>query len=156
MGLGSLSPSYSSGHDFSLEVDGVRFSFSAADFASRVGAAAVQLGLIERDQLGAGESDDLVAVAAYGCVAQPASALAAHIEGYSDPLLGAERGLAHWLRRLVFRGAWIDQQVADGTLLPEFDEVRGFRYRSAATGQRAAEEPAVPDWSALAYRSPAR
>jgi len=153
MGLGPLSPSYSSGHDFSVEVDGVRFRFSATDFASRVGAAAVQLRLIARVRLGAGEVEDLVALTAHGRVAEPASPLAAHIESHRDRLMGGGDDLVHWLRRLVFRGAWIDQQVADGTLVPEFDEARGFRYRSAATGQPAAEEPVVPNLSDLVYGS---
>jgi hypothetical protein len=151
MGLGPLSPSYSSGHDFSVEVDGVRFGFSAEDFASRVGAAAMRLGLIGRPQLRGPETEDLVALAAHGAVAHPASPLAAHIDDHAGSLLGGGADLVHWLRRLVFTGAWIDQQVADGTLVPEFDEARGFRYRSAATGQPAADESTVPDWSPIAY-----
>jgi hypothetical protein len=153
MGLGPLSPSYSSGHDFSVEVDGVRFGFSAEDFSSRVGAAAVRLGLIARERLRGPETEDLVALAAHGAVARPASPLAAHIDDHASRLLGGDVDLVHWLRRLVFTGAWIDQQVADGTLVPEFDEARGFRYRSAATGQPAADESTVPDWSEIAYGS---
>ena len=155
MGLGPLSPSYSSGHDFSVEVDGVRFGFNAEDFSSRVGAAAVRLGLVGRERLGEPETEDLVALAAHGAVAQPASPLAAHVDAHAARLLGGDADLVHWLRRLVFTGAWIDQQVADGTLVPEFDEARGFRYRSAATGQPAADEITVPDWSGIAYGSAA-
>lgn len=155
MGLGPLSPSYSSGHDFSVEVDGVRFAFSAGDFASRIGAAAVRLGLIARDRLGDAEIADLVALAAHGAVSDPRSPLAAHIDEHAGRLLGGDADLVHWLCRLVFTGAWVDQQVADGTLVPEFDEARGFRYRSAATGQPAADEATVPDWSAIAYRGTA-
>ncbi len=155
MGFGPLSPSYSSGHDFSVAVDGVRFRFSADDFSSRVGAAAVRLGLVARAQLGAGELEDLVTLAAHGRIAAPSSGLALHIDEHRSSLLGGPADLVHWLRRLVFTGAWIDQQVADGTLVPEFDEARGFRYRSAATGQPAADEPSVPDWSPIAYGSAA-
>lgn len=151
MGIGPLSPSYSSGRDFSVEVDGVRFRFSAEDFASRVGAAAVQLGLIARARLGANESADLVALAAHGRIGEPKSPLAQHVEAHRDRLLEGPDDLVHWLRRLVFRGAWIDQQVSDGTLVPEFDESRGFRYRSAATGQPAADEASAPDWSDIVY-----
>jgi hypothetical protein len=151
MGIGPLSPSYSSGHDFTVEVDGLCFRFNAEDFSWRVGAAAVRLGLIGQGRLGSGEIEDLVALAAHGRIAEPASAMAAHIEAHRDPLLAGGTDLVHWLRRLVFRGAWIDQQVADGTLVPEFEEGRGFRYRSAATGEAAAEEPTVPDWSPHAY-----
>jgi hypothetical protein len=151
MGLGPLSPSYSSGHDFSVEVDGVRFRFSAGDFASRVGAAAERLGLMARPDLRDDETADLVALTAHGAIASPRSPLAAHIAEHRDVLLDGPDDLVHWLRRLVFRGAWVDQQVADGTLVPEFDEARGFRFRSAATGQPAAEEGPVPDWSGVAY-----
>ncbi len=151
MGLGPLSPSYSSGHDFAVEVDGVRFRFNADDFASRVGAAAERLRLVARPLLGPGEVADLVALAAHGGIAEPASGLAAHVEAHRDVLREGPDDLVHWLRRLVFRGAWVDQQVADGTLVPEFDQTRGFRFRSAATGQPAAEEGAVPDWSGIAY-----
>ncbi len=151
MGLGPLSPSYSSGHDFAVEVDGVRFRFSADDFASRVGAAAERLGLMARPALRDDVTADLVALTAHGRIAQPRSGLAAHVEAHRDVLLDGAGDLVHWLRRLVFRGAWVDQQVADGTLVPEFDETRGFRFRSAATGQPAAEGSAVPDWSGVAY-----
>jgi hypothetical protein len=151
-----LSPSYSSGRDFAVEVAGVRFCFSAEDFASRVGAAALRLGVVERASLGAGELEDLVALAAHGAVASPASALAAHIERHRETLLGGGEDLVHWLRRLVFRGAWIDQQVADGRVEPVFEEGRGFVYRSALTGAPAALDPAVPDWSRAAFRGDGR
>jgi hypothetical protein len=146
-----LSPSYSTGHDFAVEVAGVRFLFSAEDFTSRVGAAAVRLGLLTQERLGRGELDDLVAMAAHGRVARPASPLAAHLERHRDSLVAGDHDLVHWLRRLVFRGAWIDQQVSDGRIDPVFEEERGFRYRSATTGGPAADEAPVPDWSAFRY-----
>ena len=152
MGLESLSPTYSSGHDVSVEADGARFEFSAADFSSRVGAAAVRLRLIRSDRLGAHEREDLVALAMHGTIVAPMSGLAAHIEAHRARLLSGEADLVHWLRRLVFGGAWIDQQIADGALVPEFDERRGFRYRGAATGMLAADTIAIPDWSEIEYR----
>lgn len=151
MGTGPLAPSYSSGHDFSVEVDGVRFRFSAADFASRVCAAAVRLGLVAREALGARERRDLVALTASGRIAAPESRLAAHLDAHAAELAADGADPVHWLRRLVFRGAWIDAQVSDGTLAPVFEDGVGFRYRSVATGEPAAEEPATPDWSAIAY-----
>ena len=116
------------------------------------GLAAVQLDLVTGPRLGADELDDLVALTAHGRIGEPKSDLAAHVESHRGRLLDGPDHLVHWLRRLVFRGAWIDQQVADGTLVPEFDEARGFRYRSAATGQPAAEEAPMPNWSQIAYR----
>lgn len=155
MGHGPLSPCYSSGHDFAVEVEGVRFRFSSADFASRVRAAAEQLGLVDRGELSSDELQDLVALTAHGRIARPASPLAAHVERHRGDLLGGDADAVHWLRRLVFRGAWIDQQVADGQLSPEFDERTGFRFRDAATGEPAAEPPPLPDWTPIAYRSAA-
>lgn len=150
MGYGPLSPSYSSGHDFAIEIEGVVFSFSAEDFHSRVGAAAVRLGLLGRSALTPAVIEDLVALTARGRVSRPRSGLAGHVEHHRGTLLAGPADLVHWLRRLVFRGAWIDQQVRDGVLVPEFDEAVGFRYRTAA-GERAADEPAAPDWGAVAF-----
>jgi hypothetical protein len=151
-----LSPRYSSGTDFSVEAVGVRFGFSARDFSERVGQAAVQLGLVGREDLGPAEVADLVALAAHGRVARPASPLAEHVERHRDVLLGRSDDLVHWLRRLVFRGAWIDTQIAEGRIQPVFDEARGgFRYRRAATGVPIAADPPLPDWSIVAYGSPA-
>jgi hypothetical protein len=133
----------------------VCFRFNSEDFASRVRAAAAQLRLVGREELSADEVGDLVALTAHGRIARPRSPLAAHIELHRDELLEGEVDLVHWLRRLVFRGAWIDQQVADGQLTPVFDETAGFRFRDAATGELAAGPPPFPDWTRIAYRSPA-
>jgi hypothetical protein len=35
-------------------------------------------------------------------------------------------------------------------LIPEFEESVGFRYRTAA-GERAVDDPAAPDWRAVAF-----
>ena len=152
MGQAPLSPDYSSGHDFAVEIEGVRFRFNSDDFASRTGAAAVKLGLLPRAALGPAELRDLVALAAHGRIARPSSPLAAHIAARREALEWQGRDVVHWLRRLIFRGAWIDQQITDGRIIPVWDEAHGFRYRSATTGQPAAEEPALPDWYPVAYR----
>jgi hypothetical protein len=149
-----LSPTYSSGSDYSVEAAGVRFAFSARDFSERVAQAAVQLGLIDRDDLGGAEASDLVALAAAGRVDRPASPLADHLERHRDVLLTGDQDLVHWLRRLVFRGAWIDSQIAAGRIQPVFEESRGgFGYRRSATGAPIAEAPPLPDWSIVAYGS---
>ena len=47
----------------------------------------------------------------------PASALGEHVNDCWPELVGpADRSLVHWLRRLVFRGAWLDQRVNEGEL----------------------------------------
>ena len=145
---------YDSGQDYVLEYGDLRFTFNERDFSERVGQAAVALGLIEREDLGPSEVDDLVALAARGRVDRPASPLAEHVERHRDVLLGGGEDLVHWLRRLVFRGAWIDTQIAQGRIQPVFDEARGgFGFRRSATGVPIAADPPLPDWSAVAYGS---
>ena len=47
----------------------------------------------------------------------PPPALGEHVNDCWPELVGpAERSLVHWLRRLVFRGAWLDQRVNEGEL----------------------------------------
>ncbi len=53
----------------------------------------------------------------------------------------------HWLRRLVFRGAWLDQRVKEGELGVAFDE---------QTGSFAYVQPADPGSPAAASRSSSR
>ncbi len=61
----------------------------------------------------------------------------------------------HWLRRLVFRGAWLDQRVKEGELSVAFDEETGtFAYvqpSSAGTGEPIELAP-EPSWGRVAYR----
>ena len=148
---GRLSPVYRSGSDYAIEVGGVRFDFSAADFAARAGAAAARLGFVPRGALGPGEVQDLVALTAHGAIAEPASPLAAHVADHAGALLGFPGDLVHWLRRVVFHGAWIDQGLIDGWIEPVFTPPGGFGYRSAATGLPVDEGAGTPDWSAAAY-----
>ncbi len=66
----------------------------------------------------------------------------------------------HWLRRLVFRGAWLDQRVKEGELSVRFDELTGsFAYVQPATGARRRarggepiELAPEPSWNRVAYR----
>ena len=90
-------------------------------------------------------------MAAHGRIARPASPLAAHLASTATRCVADDHDLVHWLRRLVFRGAWIDQQVSDGRIDPVFEEEHGFRYRSATNGGPPADEGPVPDWSPFRY-----
>ena len=67
----------------------------------------------------------------------------------------------HWLRRLVFRGAWLDQRVNEGELGVCFDEqTGGFVYVQAAgrrdsdssVGGEPIELAREPSWGRVAYR----
>lgn len=143
---------YRSGTDFTMELGSFRFRFSASDFAERVEGAARELGFLDVAPLGAAEADDLVALAAHGAIERPASPLGAHVAVNGERLLGGDDDLVYWLRKLVFRGAWMDQQIKDGWLEPEFSEEGGFSYRSALNGEPVLVQAPSPDWSALAYR----
>jgi hypothetical protein len=64
----------------------------------------------------------------------------------------------HWLRRLVFRGAWLDQRVKEGELAVVFNERTGsFGYvqptdRGSQGGGEPIELAPEPSWGRVAYR----
>ncbi len=107
---------YDSGQDYVLEYGELRFTFNERDFSERVEQAALKLGFVA-SRLEGVELEDLVNLTVNGEVADPASALGEHVNDCWPELVGpAERSLVHWLRRLVFRGAWLDQRVNEGEL----------------------------------------
>lgn len=146
-----LIPRYRSGSAVSLRVRDVRFDFAWEDFTDRVVDAAALLGLVDAHRVGADEAADLVAIALRGEIDGAPTGLGRHLCERAAELRHDGRGLAHWLRRLVLRGAWLDQRVADGDLEPRFVPGRGFTHRLARTGAPVAEGLVTPDWSAHAY-----
>ena len=150
-----------------LEYGELRFTFNEADFTERCEQAALQLGFVG-GRLGEGELEDLVNLAVNGEILEPASALGDHVNDCWPELVGpAERSLVHWLRRLVFRGAWLDQRVKEGELDRHASTRRrgGFSYvQPADARRRAGGEPIElapePSWgrgrlhAALADRQP--
>src|SRR5262252_7344964 len=132
---------YNSGEDFVLEYGELRFTFNERDFAQRCEQAALKLGFVG-GRLGEEELEDLVNLAVNGEIIDPASGLGEHVNDCWPELVGpADRSLVHWLRRLVFRGAWLDQRVKEGELAVHFDPLSGtFSYvqlADAAPGRRA-------------------
>jgi hypothetical protein len=149
---------YDSGEDFVLEYGELRFTFNEQDFAERCEQAAIKVGFVG-GRLGEEELEDLVNLAVNGEISDPASALGQHVNDCWPELIGpAERSLVHWLRRLVFRGAWLDQRVNEGELSVAFDEeTGGFAYvQPADPFSEAAGEPIElapePSWGRVAYR----
>lgn len=149
---------YDSGEDFVLEYGELRFTFNEDDFAERCEQAALRLGFVG-GRLGEDELEDLVNLVVNGEVYDPASALGEHVNDCWPELVGpAERSLVHWLRRLVFRGAWLDQRVNEGELDVAFDELTGgFVYvQSPDPRSHGAGEPIElarePSWGRVAYR----
>jgi hypothetical protein len=149
---------YDSGEDFVLEYGELRFTFNEADFSERCEQAAIKVGFVG-GRLGEEELEDLVNLAVNGEISDPASALGQHVNDCWPELVGpAERSLVHWLRRLVFRGAWLDQRVNEGELSVAFDEESGsFSYVQPTdplteAGGEPIELAPEPSWGRVAYR----
>ncbi len=115
---------YRSGDDVTLEFVGLVYRFTEGDFRERVIGAARALRLV--GDVSAPAGDDLVALAAHGVLVAPRSNL-----GRSLAVSGERDQITYWLRKLVFRSAWIDQRLKADLLDVDFDEERGrFRFRS--------------------------
>lgn len=144
---------YESGSDYVLEYGELRFAFNENDFAQRVEQAAVKLDFTNPG-LGDEELLDLVELAVNGEIREPASSLGEHVNANWNRLIsGPQRSLVHWIRRLVFRGAWLDQRVKEGELDIVFDEsTNTFGYIQPERGGEPIELSREPSWSALAYR----
>jgi hypothetical protein len=144
---------YESGADYVLEYGELRFTFNERDFTERVELAAIRLGFVDaplEDQ----EREDLVNLAVNGEVTDPASSLGEHINASWTALHGpSDRSLVHWLRRLVFRGAWLDQRVKEGELELVFDDTtHTFGYAQPDRDYEVIELSPEPSWREVAYR----
>ena len=144
---------YDSGEDFVLEYGELRFTFNERDFAERCEQAALKLGFVS-GRLDEPELEDLVNLAVNGEVPEPQSELGEHINERWLELNGpSERSLVHWIRRLVFRGAWLDQRVKEGELDVVFDaETQTFGYIQPDRDAEPIELSREPSWARLAYR----
>ncbi len=144
---------YESGSDYVLEYGELRFTFNERDFTERVEQAATKLGFVQ-PPLGEAEREDLVNLAVNGEVAEPASDLGEHIRARWTELSGpSDRSLVHWLRRLVFRGAWLDQRVKEGELEIVFDErTHTFGYAQPDRDYEVIELSPEPSWAEVAYQ----
>jgi hypothetical protein len=145
---------YVSGDDFVVEFLGYRFSFNAVDFEQRVNAAAVRLGLIQPGELDGDETADLVELTAHGVIAEPQSALGEYLVRHWERVaLVRNESLVYWLRKLIFRGAWLDQRVKEDLLEVTWDEESSdFGYRDPRGGRALLELAPVPSWHELQFR----
>ncbi|GAC1434941.1 MAG: hypothetical protein NVSMB51_03290 [Solirubrobacteraceae bacterium] len=142
---------YNSGEDFVLEYGELRFTFNERDFRERCEQAATKLCFVD-GRLEEHELEDLVNLAVNGDIQDPASALGEHVNDCWPELVGpADRSLVHWLRRLVFRGAWLDQRVTEGELDVAFSPA-GFTYVQPDRGGEPIELAPEPSWGRVAYR----
>jgi hypothetical protein len=143
---------YDSGQDYVLEYGELRFTFNELDFGERVEQAALKLGFVA-GRLDGCELEDLVNLAVNGEVQEPASELGEHVNDCWPELNGpSDRSLVHWLRRLVFRSAWLDQRVKEGELDIAFDELtHTFAYVQPDRDGEPIELTPEPNWARVAY-----
>jgi len=145
---------YHSGDDYIVEFLGYRFSFSSLDFEERVTAAAVRLGLVSDPQLDEDETADLVELVERDAIQAPRSALGEYLVHHWDSLaLVNGESLVYWLKKLVFRGAWLDHRVKEGLLEVDWDEERqDFTFADTNGGRALLELLPTPSWHELQYR----
>ena len=143
---------YDSGQDYVLEYGELRFTFNERDFSERVEQAARKLGFVG-NPLEDTELEDLVNLTVNGEVVDPASGLGEHVNDCWPDLVGpADRSLVHWLRRLVFRSAWLDQRVKEGELDVVFDDAtHTFGYVQPERDREPIELSPEPSWRRVAY-----
>jgi hypothetical protein len=143
---------YDSGDDFVLEYGELRFTFNERDFSERCEQAAMKLGFVG-GRLDETELEDLVNLAVNGEIPDPSSELGEHVNDCWPELVGpADRSLVHWLRRLVFRSAWLDQRVKEGELDVSFNvHSQSFSYVQPERGNEPIELAPEPSWGRVAY-----
>ena len=143
---------YDSGEDFVLEYGELRFTFNERDFSERCEQAALKLGFVH-GRLGENKLDDLVNLSVNGEIQAPASGLGEHVNDCWPELCGpSDRSLVHWLRRLVFRSAWLDQRVKEGELDIAFcADSHTFGYVQPERDGEAIELSPEPSWDRVAY-----
>ena len=149
-----LVANYRSGDDFVVEFLGHRFEFNADDFEERVTAAAVRLGLVSSNDMDEEEAADLVELTADGRIVEPRSGLGLYLVRHWEHISLVEgESLVYWLRKLVFRGAWLDHRVKEGLLDVAWVEDTGdFGYAEPKGGRSLLELAPIPSWHALQYR----
>ena len=143
---------YESGADYVLEYGELRFTFNERDFTERVEQAAVKLAFVEH-VLCDEEREDIVNLTVNGEILEPHSDLGEHVVDCWGDLHGpSDRSLVHWLRRLVFRGAWLDQRVKEGELDIALDgDTHAFHYVQPERDGEPIELAPEPSWGRVAY-----
>ncbi len=145
---------YTSGDDYVVEFLGYRFGFNTDDFEQRVTAAAVKLGLLEGNELDDDETADLVELVERDAIEEPRSTLGRYLVRHWDDISLIEgESLVYWLKKLVFRGAWLDHRVKEGKLEVGFDEETAeFSYQDPHGGRALLELLPTPSWHEVRYR----
>jgi len=145
---------YSSGDDYVVEFLGYRFGFNESDFEQRVTAAAVKLGLLAGNELDDDETADLVELVERDAIEAPRSSLGRYLVRHWDEIsLVNGESLVYWLKKLIFRGAWLDHRVKEGKLEVGWDEQAAeFSYLDPHGGRALLERLPTPSWREVQYR----
>lgn len=112
---------FRSGDEIALAFLGRRYSFSRADFEQRVVRAAVDLELVAVP-VGRAARADVVEAAIVGRLEAPRSDAGERIV---DLQAADGEDPVYWLRKLVFRSAWLDHRIKHGLVDVAFDDASG-------------------------------
>ena len=117
-------------------------------------AAARRLGLTDGSRLDGSETADLVDLAVAGGIDEPRTDFGRHLVAAAQAVQrrdGAD--VVYWLRKLVFRSAWIDHRVRHGLVEARYEEDRGaFSYLVDGHRLPYSDDRDVPTWPAVRYR----
>ena len=146
---------YNSGEDYVIEFMRYEFRFGARDFEERVTAAAVRLELVQTNDLEDDAVADLVELAWQGRIAEPGSELGQYLRRHWERVGVLEgESLVYWLRKLVFRSAYLDHRVKAGRLEVSWDEESGdFGYAEPEGGRALLELAPTPSWREVQFKS---
>lgn len=144
---------YVSGEDYVIEFMRYEFRFAARDFEERVTAAAVRLELVPGNELEEESVGDLVELTWQGRIAEPRSELGEYLRRHWERVGVLEgESLVYWLRKLVFRGAYLDHRVKEGLLeIAWDDESAEFAYAEPSGGRALLELAPTPSWHKLQF-----
>jgi hypothetical protein len=119
-----------------------------------VTAAAVKLGLVADNELDADETADLVELVERDWIESPRSGLGQYVVRHWERVsLSGGESLVYWLKKLVFRGAWLDHRVKEGLLEVAWDDdAADFGYRDPRGGRALLELAPVPSWHEVQFR----
>ena len=89
-----------------------------------------------------------------GLIQEPRSSLGRYLVRHWEQLsLIRGESLVYWLRKLVFRGAWLDHRVKEGLLEVDWDDDEGeFAYRDPRGDRALLELAPVPSWHDVQFR----
>jgi hypothetical protein len=151
---GASDENYVSGEDYVIEFMRYEYRFAARDFEERVTAAAVRLELVSSNDLDEDSVADLVVLAWQGRLAEPRSELGEYLVRHWERVGVLEgESLVYWLRKLVFRSAYLDHRVKAGLLEVSWDEASGdFGYAEPEGGRALLELAPTPTWGAVQFR----